>query len=150
MTGAISPANLKIEFSASSTTGWNDGSGFITSIEVAGGDRKAGSVYTYSGEYGITTLGKINPLVFTLKGVYEKSTAATNPYQWFRTYFASASTMWIRYSPEGGATGDKRYMISGRVAICPPVAGGGADDPNPLLFEAQVHSTGEVTESVVT
>ena len=144
MTGAISPKAMKVEYSANGVT-WTDMSGYAANVEPGGGERKSGEAYTYDGETPIVTFAKMNAAEVKIKAVYTKAVNA--PFDFFRDALADDDSMYVRWSPEGGAVNDKLFTLYGHVTDCKPVAGA-SDDANPILFSATVKGCA-ITDSLV-
>jgi len=144
LSAAISLRDCKVEISTNGTT-WTDISGAASSVEVGGGDRQTGEVYTFDGDTALITFGKREPLEVTVKTVYSEGTS--EPFEIARGAYEGGTAFYVRWSPRGGATGQARYTTSeGRVtAFGYPVGEVGGD---PLLIEFTVR-VADVTRSLI-
>jgi len=132
-TGGISFVNAKVEYGTASGT-FVDISGWANTVEVAGGERSAGEVYTADGDTGIVTFGKRAPVDVTYMCVFTE--AAADPFSKFVTYHQAAdgTQIRLRWSPQGGAgTGKIAFTGTGKITAAPWL-GGDAASPDPLTF----------------
>ena len=132
-TGGISFVNAKVEYGTASGS-FTDISGWANTVEVSGGDRASGEVYTVDGDTGIVTFGKRAPVDVTYMCVFTEG--ATDPFEKFRGFHQTAdgTQIRLRWSPQGGAgTGKIAFTGTGKITA-PPWLGGDAASPDPLTF----------------
>lgn len=128
-TGAASFRNATIEYSLGATI-WTDLSGAMNTVEVSGGDRKSGEVWTATGESPIVTFGKLEPHEVTVKTVYTEVT--TELYQLALAAKEAGTNWYLRWTVQGTATGKYRYTTGvGQVISC-PMPGGDVSDGMPV------------------
>jgi len=137
--------NCKLEISTDGTN-WTDISGFSNSIDIGGGGRQTGEAYTFDGDKAIIAIGKREPVEVTVSIVYTEG--VTDPFETVYTAYESGSTLYVRWSPAGGTSGDFQYTTDpGVVASCGyPKGEAGSGDP--VLVEFTV-KTASVTKSTV-
>lgn len=145
LSAAISLRDCKVEISTNGTT-WTDISGAASSVEVGGGDRQTGEVYTFDGDTALITFGKREPLEITVKTVYTEGTSEA--YETVRAAYEAGTSLYIRWSPRGGSAGNFQFatdagVVTGAVY---PVGEAGSGDPVVVGFTVK---TPKVTKSVV-
>ncbi len=128
-TGAMTGVNCPIEFSIDGTD-WDNIAGSTTAIEPSEQTRMTGVAYTLDGDYAIITGGKKEPVEVEVKILY--TTVSTEAYALVQAAWEANSPVYLRWSPQGGDVGDKRFKGSAGVlsAFLPPPAI--ADDANPV------------------
>lgn len=145
-TTALSAVDAKIEFSTDGTT-WIDISGSSNSIEPGEQSRQSGEVYTFQGDTAIITAGKREPLEIEVKVVFTPT--AGEAWATVRPAFEAAGGKgYLRWSPQGGSTGQKQYTTDAGVLTSltyPPAV---ADDANPIMTGFKL-KTPKVTESTI-
>jgi hypothetical protein len=138
-TSGISFVDAKVEYSTDGVA-FTDISGWANTVEVSGGERQAGEVYTADGDIGIVTFGKRAPVDIAYSCVFTE--AATDPFERFRGYHQTAdgSQVVFRFSPAGGTgTGKISFTGTGKITDAPWL-GGDAGSPDPLMFSTTVRS----------
>lgn len=109
-TGAISSVDAEIEVSSDGTV-WVDISGSANAVEVPEQPRMTGTAYTFTGDVGIVTAGKREPVEVTVTALYTEGAGET--FETVRPLFAAGTRVYFRYSPKGiGATGRAVYTAS--------------------------------------
>ena len=144
-TDAISFKNVKVEVSTDGTT-WTDISGFANSVEIGGGDRQTGEVYTFDGDTAIITTGKREPLEITVKAVYTEG--ANDPFEVVRAAYEGGTSLYVRWSPKGGTTGDFQFESDAGYVTNAIYPQGEAGSGDPVVVEFTV-KTPKVTKGVV-
>lgn len=145
-TSGMSFVDAKFEYSTDGVA-FTDISGFGNVVEVSGGERAAGEVYTADGDVGIVTFGKRAPHDIMYTCVYTEGT--TDPFERFRGYHQTAdgAQTIFRFSPAGG-TGTGKISFTGTGKITDgPWLGGDAGSPDPLTFDVTVR-TAEILKGV--
>ncbi len=99
---AFTLRNCKVEISTNGTN-WQNISGYANSIEVSGGERQSGEVFTFDGDTAIITVGKREPLEVTVRVVYDESTSG--PFETVRNAYENGTSLHVRWAPRGGTTG---------------------------------------------
>ena len=152
-TDAMSSANYKVEVSDDGST-WTDISGANASVQIDGGDIGVGSQHTAAGAEAIVVSNKKrDPLTITVKAIYTET--ADEPWKVVRDLYESADpALYLRFSPNGGGTGDMRYTtaVGGTAAAVPikscgyPQLDAGSEDP--AMFEFSVMTPGLKSEAI--
>lgn len=144
-TGGLSFKEVEVGISTNGSS-WTDTSGFAASVEIGGGDRQTGEVYTFDGDTAIITSGKREPLEVTIKVVYTEG--GSDPFEVVRAAYEAGSSLYVRWSPKGGETGEFMFTSSAGVVTNAPYPTGeaGSGDPTMIEFTVKVAS---ITKSVV-
>jgi len=137
--------DAKIEVSTDNST-WTDISGFAGAVTRSGGARNVGTAYTADGDTAVQAKGKRAPVTVGVSILYTETT--TPPYDEIRTYYESGADYYVRWSPNGGASGDEQYTTdAGKITDCPePVGDVEGGDPILIVFSVQ---TPKITKSTV-
>jgi hypothetical protein len=145
-TTALSAVNAKIEFSSNGSS-WTDISGSSNSIDPGEQTRQSGEVYTFSGDTAVITAGKREPMELEAKILFTPT--AGEAWETARAAFETAGGAgYLRWSPQGGTTGNKQYTTPAGVLTglsYPPAA---ADDAKPVMVGLKL-KVAYVTESTV-
>ncbi len=155
MTQAASSLALSMVANAVSTstsgTAWTDISGYTNSVEQGEVSRASGAVYTYDGDKTIIKAGKLAPLDLKFTFVYTEDTAAVAPFGALLALAQTAGggTVYVKWSPKGGATGTSQYISDAGIITKLNLPGGKADDANPVVCSFTLQ-TPYVTKSTVT
>ena len=104
-----SMADAKVEFSVNGST-WTDASGMGSEVSVDGGERNTSSAFTFSGDTPIITKGKRTAITVTVNSVYTET--ATDIRKIAQTAYEAGSAFYVRWSPQGGNTGDLQFTTS--------------------------------------
>lgn len=154
-TGAISQAGFKIEVSTDGTS-WSDISGQAATVTVEGGDYGVGEQMTAEGaEAVVVPSGKRAPVTVTCNALYTET--AQEAWALVRArYEGDDPTIWLRWSPKGGAVGESRLTcaVGGAAAAVPivscnlPEMDAGSEDP--ALFEFSVRAPGLLRATIST
>ncbi len=104
------------------------------SVTPGGGERARGEAYVAGRDVPHITTGKRSPMEYTVRVLY--TTGGSDLYTDIRARYLAKTITYLRYSPEGGASGDKRVTVGpGLISQCPPPAGdAGSGDPMALEF----------------
>lgn len=104
------------------------------SVTPGGGERARGVTHTAGRDVPYITHGKRSAMEYTVRVLY--TTGASDLYTNVRGRYLNKTTTYLRYSPEGGASGDNRITVGpGQVESCPPPAGdAGSGDAMALEF----------------
>lgn len=136
-TGAISKANYKVEVSTDGSS-WTDISGQGATVETDGGEQLIGEQQTANGNAPVVVPSHKTGSVTAVVSVLYTETAGEAFKVVADRYDGSNKTIYFRYSPKGGASGDWRYVASnnaGSVFACPiisclpPDVDAGSGDP---------------------
>ncbi len=147
-TGAMSATGAKVEVSVNGSS-WTDISGSSNSVDAPEATRNVDSVFTHSEDTAIITSGKQNPIDVTVSIVYTET--AAEGWETIRaqhkTTGAAGGTLYFRYSPNGGGSGDFLYTgangsgttAAGKISsLTYPVADTGGGGPVLGSFTVQV------------
>ena len=145
---AISSKNWLVQISDDAGSTWIDISGQATVTEPGSGARMTGTAYTFDGDTAILKSGKREPIELTLTIVYVETT--DEAYDKIENAYENDSDLLVRWSPKGGATGDKGYKTDApSIVTAVPYPAGEAETPDPILVEATL-MTPSVTVSTIT
>jgi len=144
-TGATSFKDCKIECGADGAA-WEDHSGWGNSIELGGGDRQIGVMYTYDGDTAIITGGKREPLEITVKAAYTEG--ASDFFEDVRAAYEAGSAWYLRWSPKGGDSAEFLFTSDEGIikSFVYPVGEAGSGDPVQAGFTLTVP---KITKSAV-
>lgn len=142
---SMSFKDCKIEISTNGTT-WTDISGFANALGINGGERQVGEVFTFDGDTAIIRGGKRSPLEITVKAVYTEG--ASDPFETVRTAYEAGSALYVRWSPQGGQSGEFQFTSDSGIVTSAPYPVGESGSADVVLFEFTV-KTSKVTKSVV-
>jgi len=138
---AVSMAVGKIEISTNDSD-WDDISGYGFQVNVSGGARMTGEVYTHDGETGIPTVGKMEPYELECVGLYTED--ANSPFDtiWTQQTAAGGGDLYVRYSPDTGTAGDWLFTTGVCVVLAclPPSTDPGSGDPTVFSFTVRTQS----------
>ena len=143
---AVSSCTMCVELS-SDGTGWTDFSDWVTVIEAPEMTRMSGEAYVYGEDSAVLTGGKREPFEIVIRGVYEDSTATTDPFVFLWTEWNAdcGDKMHIRFAPSGCATTSQVFSTATAttdygeiVSLTPPALP--ADDASPLLWSATIRA----------
>lgn len=120
-TGAIPVSSYKVEVSTDGSS-WTDVSGQAAGVTVDGGEVSVGSQHTALGDEAIVvSANKVAPRTITVRSVYSETTGEAFAVVW-AAYVAAAKSIYLRFSPAGGGTGDFLYTCAvGGVAAAVPI-----------------------------
>ena len=125
---------------------WTEISGHQVSIEISGGERSTGVVYTTDGDTGIIKAGKRAPLMVTANVVYTET--ADEPYDESNDAYEGGSDYYLRWSPGGGAASDLGYTTSAGIVKQAVYPVGDAESGEPIVVSI-VLECASVTESTI-
>jgi len=147
-TNALSFVDCKVEYSNDNfSADINDISGFASAIEVSGGSRQVGEVYTADGDVAIVTHGKREPLDVASRIVYTEDGASV--YEALRVIYEAGSAFYLRFSPQGGQTGEFIYTSDKTKISAWAYPSGEFGSGDPLVIEFGIR-TPKLTKSVAT
>jgi len=145
ITGGFAASDAKVEISANGSS-WNDISGAAASVAPGEQTRKSGEVYTQSGDTGIITGGKREPLEIEVKVVYTEGTG--DYFETIRAAFEAKTPYYFRWSPKGGVNPDFQFAtpVAFFSGLTYPDTDASSGDPAMYGFKIK---TPYVTKSVV-
>jgi hypothetical protein len=109
--------NVKVEISVDGGAVWTNISGQTNSLTVGGGDREIGTFFDAANDTPTLGAGKRSELTIQLRVKYsEADSEAQGILQ--AAYENSTETM-VRYSPKGGASGDRLYTSEVKTPLYP-------------------------------
>jgi hypothetical protein len=120
-TAAVDRASFKVETSNDGST-WTDISGAAATVQTSGGDQLIGSQNTADGNAPVVVGStKTQPFTVTVSCVYTET--ASQPFELVESrFFAATKTIYLRWSPRGGASGEKQFTCTngaGTAFACP-------------------------------
>jgi len=138
--------NAKLEFSSNGSA-WTEISGSTTNVEDSGGEIDSSQIYTNNTSTPITGYGKKAEHKITVNTVYTKT--AGEAWALLKAAYDNETDAYFRWSPAGGAIGDKRYTTAkGRITNLPNPSGA-QEDNTPVQVTAEL-TTPSVAEDTVT
>lgn len=154
-TAANSRANFKVEVSTSGTA-WTDISGAAATVSVSGGEQHIGEQNTADGSAPVVTgSNKVASRTVEVNCLYTETAGEAWKVVVAR-YNGTDKTIFLRYSPEGGDTGDQRFTCArddGTAVAVPivncmiPEGDAGTGDPLMFTFSVQTPKLNEETIS---
>lgn len=128
-TAALAATDALIEYSTNGSD-YTDISGYANSVTVSGGELQTGNAFTFDGDHPIIKAGKFNPITVDVDILFTES--STGAYGVLRGYFEAKTQIYLRWSPDGGAGGDRRFTTSIGYITNMPIPGGTAEGGDPL------------------
>lgn len=145
-TGAMSGVGLKVMVS-NNNSDWTDISGSANSVTPSGFNRQSGETYTFDGDHAIIGNGKREPIELEVNIVYTELAGEAFALVWAEFDADDGDSLWVRYSPGGGVTGDSAYTsTTGVVLSClPPSSEAAPGDPLMTSFTVKCASVDKST-----
>lgn len=134
-----------IEFSANGSA-WTAVSGESGSVTIDGGERSTEETFTWDADTPIVSSGKRGKLSVKVRILYRVDPASG--WTMSKTAYEGDSALYVRWSPEGGTSGKKRYTTSAGKVTAPPYPGGEAGSAALIATEVNV-DVATITESAV-
>lgn len=144
-TAAVDRASFKVETSTNGSS-WTDISGQAATVSVSGGDQLIGSQNTADGNAPVV-VGSTKTQAFTVTVSTVYTETASEAFELVEArFFASTKTIYVRWSPRGGANGEKQFTCTnnaGTAFACPiqsvslPDLDAGSGDPAMFSFAVQ-------------
>lgn len=123
-TSAFSKSNFKIEVSTNGST-WTNISGQAGDVKSSGGEQLTGEQQTAENQAPVVVASnKTAAVKVDVNILYTETAGEAFQTVWAR-YEGAAKTLYLRWSPKGGATGDERYVCAnnaGSAVACPIVS----------------------------
>ena len=143
---ALVNSGCKLEISANGSS-WTDISGYATSVDPGDMVRNDGEVFVFSSDTGQVITGKLAIREISLRILYTEG--ASDVFDTIRDAIEANTDYYIRWSPQGGSTGDFRFTSdAGKwVSINDPMAE--ADSADAVVLTA-TFKTPFVTKSTIT
>lgn len=137
--------NVKVELSLNGST-WINISGQTSSVQVSGGRRTSATYEPQLGQKPVVTLGIPEPTELLIKTVWgELNTSAS---EILHLAYQGNYPVYVRYSPKGGSSGQKRFVTGQAYITNPPLPEGNVEDGSPILVELRLR-TDIVTPEVI-
>jgi len=136
---------LKLEISTDAST-WTDVSGYATVVEPGGVTRARGEAYNFADDSGVPTTGKIQVRDITVTILY--SEGASDPWARMRAAIDADIPYYMRWSPQGGHSGDRLFTSDAGKFTEVPDPGGDVATADPSTIAA-VFTCGLVTPSTI-
>ena len=125
---------------------WTDISGFAAMVDLSGGDRNTGVVYTADGDTAIIKGGKRTPVTVTASVVYTET--ASEPYDTVNDAYEAGTALYLRWSPGGGDSGDLGYTTSAGIVKSPVYPTGEVETGDPIMVDIVIE-VASITEAAV-
>lgn len=153
-TAANAKSNFVVEVSTDGSA-WTNISGQSASVTPGGGDQHTGEQNTADGNAPVVTASnKVAAKTIEVNCLYTETSGEAWKVVTAR-YEGSAKTIYLRYSPEGGASGDERFTCAddaGTAAAVPIVncqhPEGDASTGDPLMFTFSVIAPKLLAETI--
>ena len=121
-------------------TTWNDVSDTVSVVEPGARVRMTAEAYVLGEDIALTAVGKLEPVEWTLRGIYTEGTTTTDV--WNTLYTQQSTTcggpLAIRYAPLGCATTFQVFALPATttevISLTPPM--GDAATADVLVYEA--------------
>lgn len=133
MAGPFPPSEFEFEISTNGSSYTSYAAGAIQ-VTPGGGERPIGSAHVASRGNPYVTSGKKAASSYSVRVLY--LTGGSDLYTIARGYYLNNTKIWLRYGPEGSASGSVRITIGpGYIgALLPPPGDSGSGDPMALEF----------------
>lgn len=133
---------------AQSTDGstWVDISGYSNRVSLSGGERQTGTAYTADGDTAIIKAGKRQPITVTVQALYTET--ANEAYDESNDAYEGASAYYLRWAPDGNASGNLQYTTSVGIVKNPVYPQGDAASGDPIAIDIVVECA-SVTEATI-
>lgn len=146
MASPITMKDCKIELSLDNSV-WTDISGYANAIEVSGGERGIAEAYAFNSDSVILVPGKRGAFEITVTVLYDEDTS--NPGGTLRTAHANGTPVYLRWSPSGGQSGEKRFTTGAAYVTEPGYPGGEAESGDVVALEFTLSTAGITEETIV-
>lgn len=130
ITGAVSSSSYKVEISTNGST-WTDISGAANTVSTSGWEKMTGETYTFDGDNAIVTVGKSQPGEIAVALVYTEG--ASDAFEVVRAVFEAGSSLYVRYAPKGGQTGEFVFTTGAGVVSSFTYPAGDAASGDPIM-----------------
>jgi hypothetical protein len=137
--------NVKLEFITGTT--WVDISGVANAVEVSGGDRITGEVYTAEGDRPIVLFGKLEPI--DVEGRIVFSDNSTEAWSVLEPLYVNGTNLRLRWAVSGNTTGSYRFATDTCNITQFGYPGGEVEDGAPILIDLSV-KTGQISWAAIT
>jgi len=142
---AINNSGTKVEISTDNSN-WTDISGYSNNIDPGDMVRMDGEAFNFSADKGEVTTGKLAIREISLDILYTEG--ASDVADSIRDAIEANTPYYLRWSPQGGSTGELRYTSDAGKWISVNDPSGQADSPDPAILTA-VFKTPFVTKSTI-
>lgn len=144
-TSHMTGVNCPVELTVNDGTSWTNISGSAVRVEVQEQSRTRGSSPTLEGDTHVLGVGKREPHDIIINALY--TTSSTEAHALLRAAYENSTAVQVRWSPEGGLSGDQRFTAAGYVTgyTYPSAL---SDDANPLPVRAVIFTAG-IEESTI-
>lgn len=144
-TAAQSGVDCLVEFSTNGSD-WTDISGSIKMVDAGEQSRQSGEDYTLNGDYALVTGGKFDPVEVSATGLWTPT--AGEAFAVVHAAWTAKSPAYLRWSPQGGNSGHKRYTTNAGVLTGFVWPKGDATDAKPIPCGFKL-KTPKITESTI-
>lgn len=138
--------NAKIEISVDGGSTWVNISGQTNSLTPGGGDREIGNFFDAANDTPTLGAGKRNPLEIEVRVKYTETDSEAQGV--LAQAYENATETMIRYSPKGGASGDRLYTSDAGFVQTHPYPGQEVESGDPLRIEFTI-VVGKLTKSII-
>ena len=122
-TAAFSKSNYRIDVSTNGSL-WTNISGNAADVKTSGGEQLTGEQQTAENQAPVVVASnKTAAIKVDISILYTETAGEAFQIVWSR-YESTTKTLFVRWSPRGGLTGDERYVASnnaGTAVACPIV-----------------------------
>lgn len=123
-TGAITFRNCVVEFSTNGSS-WTAVSGSVGKVAMSGFDVDTGNAHVFDGSTPLLGRGKRKVGKVTVDAIYTE--VASEAWDMANTAYTNDSDLYMRITPKGATTGNKRYTTSAGIVTSAPIPDGDAD-----------------------
>ena len=146
-TAAISGAANVLEYSTDGSS-WTDISGFAQSVTVDPQNRMNGVAYTFDGDTGIVTFGKLEPVPITANVVYTEDASSVYEALLAIHQTAGGGTIYLRWTPKGATAGSSVFTTPAtKISAFPPGPSVDASTGDPVMCEFTVGPVASLTRT---
>lgn len=144
-TGATNLKNVYIEISNDALT-WTNISGSFNAIDISGGERDTGEVYTGESDLPIVGAGKMKLTKVKVKVVYTEG--AADPWKKFFDAYTNSQDVYLRYAPKGNSSGNFRFTSGKGFVTSPVYPSGDVAEAKPVLCELEFNCPGFTRDEI--
>lgn len=147
MTTGLTFRNAKIEISVDGGANWINTSGQKNSLTVDGGEREIGTFFDAQNDVPTLGAGKRGELEIKVRVKYSETGGEAHTV--LGDAYENATETMIRYSPRGGASGQRLYTSDAGYVKTHPYPGQDVESGDPLRSEFTI-VVSKLTKSTIT
>lgn len=126
-TNLMSAFDLDCGISTDGST-WTAIEGFVTTVDVSGGNRMTGAAYTGDGPAAAVTAGKWEPFDVTVSILYTEASGETGyPWSLVESAYRNGTNLYFRWAPKGISGTTNKVYYTGADTIATPGTPTGSD-----------------------